>query len=71
MAKKKKILTRLDAINSGKAVYFTGKPCIHGHIVNRYTSTGHCIECLRLRGLAERKVIKEKRAEYKAKREAA
>lgn len=61
MAKNKKIMTRMEAINSAKDVYFTGKPCIHGHVVNRYTSTGHCIECLRLRGLAERQMIKQMR----------
>lgn len=61
MAKNKKTMTRMEAIKAAKEVYFTGKPCIHGHIVNRYTSTGHCIECLRLRGLAERKAIKENR----------
>ena len=29
--------------------YFTGLPCKYGHIVERYGSTGHCVECVRLR----------------------
>ena len=54
-------MTRKEAISTGKEVYFTGKACIQGHLVNRYTSTGHCIECLRLRGLAERLAVKSGR----------
>ncbi|CAB4131998.1 hypothetical protein UFOVP136_2 [uncultured Caudovirales phage] len=67
MTKKKKvIMTRKDAITSGKEVYFTGKPCLHGHLVNRYTSTGHCIECLKLRGLSERAAVKAGRVQAAA-----
>lgn len=29
--------------------YFTNKPCKHNHISPRLTSTGHCIECSRVR----------------------
>jgi hypothetical protein len=25
--------------------YFTGKPCKHGHISERYTASGACVEC--------------------------
>lgn len=36
---------------AGKAakatLYFTGKPCKHGHISVRFTSTGQCRECTR------------------------
>lgn len=32
----------------GKTRYFTGRPCIHGHVAERYTSSGNCIECLRV-----------------------
>ncbi len=32
-----------------KAVhYFTGRPCVHGHVSKRYASTGQCYECMRL-----------------------
>ena len=59
--KKKTILIRADAIATGKTVYFTGKPCRAGHVSQRYTSTGHCLECLRLRALADRMAIKRGR----------
>lgn len=29
--------------------YFTGKPCKHGHIAERFVSTRTCVECHRLR----------------------
>lgn len=29
--------------------YFTGKPCKHGHIAERFKSTRTCVECNRLR----------------------
>lgn len=28
--------------------YFTGKPCKHGHVANRYAAGGACVECSRL-----------------------
>jgi hypothetical protein len=59
--KKKKLLLRRDAIITGKSMYFTGKPCSHGHTSHRYTSTGHCLECLRLRAVNDRIAIKKGR----------
>lgn len=59
--KKKKLIIRRDAIATGKSVYFTGKPCSHSHISQRYTSTGHCLECLRLRAVNDRIAIKKGR----------
>jgi len=56
--KKKKILLRGDAITQGSSVYFTGRPCKQGHIVQRYTTSGGCIECIRLAREAERAAIK-------------
>lgn len=35
------------ARRSGALFYFTGKPCKHKHIAERYTSTHGCVECLR------------------------
>lgn len=40
------ILTRQDAIAQRLSRYFTGLPCKHGHISQRYTKTLNCIECL-------------------------
>lgn len=37
-------LTRSAAFNSGSAYYFTGKPCVNGHISKRLTKGG-CYEC--------------------------
>lgn len=36
------------AKKAGERFYFTGIPCKHGHVANRYTSTGTCIECVKL-----------------------
>lgn len=39
---------RAAAKAAGKTTYFTGRPCKLGHIVNRVTSSGACVECARL-----------------------
>lgn len=36
--------------------FFTGKPCKHGHISERYTMSYMCVECCRIRG--EKKTYK-------------
>lgn len=33
----------------GDINYFTGKPCTNGHVENRITSNGSCVECVRIR----------------------
>lgn len=38
--------TAKEARATGARHYFTGKPCKHGHVSNRYTSTGDCAACL-------------------------
>ena len=38
-------ITRKDAKLCGLKRYFTGTPCLHGHISERYTSTARCVEC--------------------------
>lgn len=40
------ILSRQDAIAQKSSRYFTGQPCKHGHISERYTKSLNCIECL-------------------------
>ena len=32
----------------GRVRYFTGRPCIHGHVAERYVKSGNCVECLRI-----------------------
>jgi hypothetical protein len=39
---------RATAIAEGKDRYFTNKPCQNGHVVERNTNTGRCVECHRL-----------------------
>lgn len=51
--------SRAEAARLGEQQYFTGKPCVHGHIANRFTSSGTCVECNAIRA---RKVAKEVRA---------
>ena len=41
------IVTRKDAKAQGLTRYFTGKPCPHGHISERMTSSGGCVACLK------------------------
>jgi hypothetical protein len=53
---------RQEAIQQGLRHYFTGEPCVHGHIAKRFTGTKICMECNRLYA---RKNMKD--PEYKAK----
>jgi 5-methylcytosine-specific restriction endonuclease McrA len=41
------IISRKDAKAQGLKHYFTGKPCKHGHVELRQTSSESCMECLR------------------------
>lgn len=45
--KGKPITSRAGAKAAGKVRYFTGVPCIRGHISVRSTKTGDCFECRR------------------------
>jgi 5-methylcytosine-specific restriction endonuclease McrA len=36
---------RADAKRLGLPTYFTGTPCKHGHVCDRYTANGRCLEC--------------------------
>ena len=39
------LITRKEAKAQGLARYYTGKPCKNGHIAERITSNGTCLEC--------------------------
>lgn len=41
----RKITTRAAAVVAGEPRYFTGEPCKHGHIAERHTLSGACLEC--------------------------
>jgi hypothetical protein len=45
----RKIITRAEAKAQGLSRYFTGKPCLRGHVAERYTGTKQCVECNRER----------------------
>lgn len=38
------LVSRKTALELGLKFYFTGKPCKHGHIAERWTD-GHCVVC--------------------------
>lgn len=40
------IVTRPEAMALGLKRYFTGKPCKHGHVDERYISSKQCVRCL-------------------------
>ena len=53
------IKTRARAIEAGDLRYFTGKPCVRGHLAERFTSGANCVECIRERSMATRERIRE------------
>lgn len=55
-------MTRSEAIERGDIRYNTGEACKHGHMSDRYTLNGACVECLEGRMLVERKRAHEIRA---------
>lgn len=38
-------ITRQEAREQGLLKYFTGKPCLRGHIASRWVTSGKCCEC--------------------------
>lgn len=53
---------RKEAKENGFIYYFTGKPCIHGHISLRFSNTGNCVECYRNRYQGVKKRVVEELA---------
>jgi hypothetical protein len=43
------------AADRGESQFFTGQPCQNGHIANRFTNGGKCVECSRLSCLRRNK----------------
>lgn len=46
------ICDRYDQANKGQKRYYTGRPCKRGHMVERFVSTGGCVDCTNPRILA-------------------
>ncbi|MBE0147945.1 hypothetical protein FOT80_00865 [Serratia fonticola] len=40
-----KIITRAEAAKAGIMKYYTGAACRNGHVCERYTVNGACVEC--------------------------
>lgn len=43
------IEARRSAKENGEPTYDSGQPCDYGHVSLRFTSSGYCVECNRLR----------------------
>jgi hypothetical protein len=39
------VISRQEAEEAGLGRYFTGEPCRHGHVAERYTQNGICVQC--------------------------
>jgi 5-methylcytosine-specific restriction endonuclease McrA len=61
------IVTRKEANSEGLAHYFTGKPCIRGHLAIRFAINGTCRECNLVRILKRLESSPERR-EYARKK---
>lgn len=44
------IISRKDALALGLRRYYTGKPCKHGHVTERYTRKSTCVACAQEEG---------------------
>lgn len=40
------VITRRAALSLGRKRFYTGRPCKYGHDVERYTTSGGCIDCV-------------------------
>lgn len=46
--------SREAAIKAGARRYLSGEPCPAGHVAERYTLNGYCVECQREKNQADR-----------------
>jgi len=60
-------ITRSEAKKQRLTRYYTGKPCLHGHVSKRATRNGECLDCAQIRLNAWREENPEKRAEHRKK----
>lgn len=52
------IITRQEAIEQGLGTYFTGEPCVRGHISGRYVKGSQCVACDKEKRQHRRSMIK-------------
>lgn len=53
-----KIMTQWEAAKAGLTKYFGPTPCKRGHGSERYTTTGQCVECTKIRAKKRQEAIK-------------
>lgn len=57
------VISRAEAKAQGLKRYFTGEPCVHGHVAERFAQGGGCVECNRLKAYVRYKEDPEKSKE--------
>ena len=55
-----KIISRKEASERGLVKYYTGEPCMSGHLSPRYVSSRRCVECQRERERENKDIINER-----------
>jgi hypothetical protein len=43
----REVISRSEALERGLKQYFTGKPCLRDHVVERKVNGRQCVECMR------------------------
>lgn len=62
------LISRAEAKAAGLSLYYTGKPCKHGHTATRRFPNGNCTECVRLFEKTEDQVKKHMVYDHKYRR---
>jgi hypothetical protein len=65
------VLSLQEATRAGLTRYFTGEPCLHGHIAERMVSNRRCLFCLKAGKSAWGKTYPERQAAARRRRVAA
>lgn len=58
------LILKDEAKTLGMARYFTGLPCKHGHVVERFVSNSNCLKCAEIRRINDAKVHARRNADY-------
>lgn len=58
------VISRTEARTLGLTRYFTGRPCQHNHLTERFVSNRTCLECTRILRRKYRKTHKKKECNY-------
>jgi hypothetical protein len=60
-----KYISKKKAKSLGLKRYFTGEPCIHGHLCERYVACSICVECKKISRKKDRINNAERIADYR------